>query len=57
MEINKKLLERGTVDVIVKDELKEKLRSGKKLNVKLGIDPSGADLHIGHMVVIKKLKE
>jgi tyrosyl-tRNA synthetase len=51
------LLERGTVDVIVKKDLEEKLKSGKKLRVKLGIDPSGADLHLGHMVVIKKLRE
>jgi tyrosyl-tRNA synthetase len=51
------LLSRGVVDVVVKNDLKEKLKSGKKLRIKLGIDPSGKDLHIGHMVVIKKLKE
>ncbi|MBI5753569.1 tyrosine--tRNA ligase [Candidatus Peregrinibacteria bacterium] len=51
------LLNRGTVEVIVRKDLEEKLKSGKKLRVKLGIDPSGADLHIGHMVVIKKLRE
>ena len=51
------LLDRGTVEVIVRKDLEEKLKSGKKLKVKLGIDPSGADLHIGHMVVIKKLRE
>jgi tyrosyl-tRNA synthetase len=54
---NKTLLTRGVVDVIVKEELEAKLKSGKKLRVKLGIDPSGADLHLGHMVVIKKLRE
>jgi len=54
---NKTLLERGVVDVIVKEELEQKLKSGKKLKVKLGIDPSGSDLHLGHMVVIKKLRE
>lgn len=53
----KTLLDRGTVDIIVREELEEKLKSGNKLNIKLGIDPSGADLHIGHMVVIKKLQE
>ncbi|OIP80476.1 tyrosine--tRNA ligase [Candidatus Peregrinibacteria bacterium CG22_combo_CG10-13_8_21_14_all_44_10] len=53
----KSLLDKGTVDVIVRDDLETKLKSGKKLRIKLGIDPSGADLHIGHMVVIKKLKE
>ncbi|MBI2634705.1 tyrosine--tRNA ligase [Candidatus Peregrinibacteria bacterium] len=51
------LLGRGVVDVIVRKDLEDKLKSGKKLRVKLGIDPSGADLHIGHMVVIKKLRE
>lgn len=53
----KTLLGRGTVEVIVKEELEKKLQSGKKLKVKLGIDPTGSDLHIGHMVVIKKLRE
>lgn len=51
------LLNRGTVEVIVREDLEQKLKSGKKLKVKLGIDPSGSDLHIGHMVVIRKLKE
>lgn len=51
------LLNKGTVDVIVREDLEKKLKSGKKLRVMLGIDPSGADLHIGHMVVIRKLKE
>ena len=50
------LLDRGTVEVIVREDLEKKLRGGKKLRVMLGIDPSGADLHIGHMVVIRKLK-
>lgn len=51
------LLNRGTVEVIVKEDLEQKLRGKKKLRVKLGIDPSGADLHIGHMVVVRKLRE
>ncbi len=54
---NKVLLERGTVDVIVKKELEDKLKSGKKLRIKLGIDPTGSDLHIGHGVVLRKLKQ
>ena len=53
----KTLLSRSAVDVIVKEELEAKLKSGKQLKVKLGIDPSGADLHLGHMVVIRKLQE
>lgn len=51
------ILTRGVVEVIQKEELIKKLKSGKQLRIKLGIDPSGADLHIGHMVVLKKLKE
>jgi len=51
------LLNRGVVETVVKTDLIEKLKSGRKLRIKLGIDPSGKDLHIGHMVVIKKLKE
>ena len=51
------LLNKGIVDVIVREDLEKKLKSGKKLRIKLGIDPSGSDLHIGHMVVVKKLRE
>jgi len=51
------ILNRGTAEVLVKKDLEKKLLDGKKLNVKLGIDPTGADLHIGHMVVIRKLKQ
>lgn len=52
-----KLLNRGTADVIVRDELEKKLLSGKKLRVKLGIDPTGFDLTLGHAVVLRKLKQ
>ena len=51
------ILNRGTVEVLVKADLEKKLLSGKKLSVKFGIDPSGSDLHIGHMVPIRKLRE
>lgn len=51
------LLTIGVSDVIVKDELIKKLKSGKRLTIKLGIDPTGFDLHLGHMVVVHKLKE
>lgn len=59
MDKNKlsELLDRGVADVIVRKELEAMLADKKKLNVKFGIDPSGADLHIGHIVVIKKLKQ
>lgn len=50
------ILNRGVVEVHVKKELEKKLKSGKKLRIKFGIDPTGSDLHIGHAVVLKKLK-
>jgi tyrosyl-tRNA synthetase len=52
-----KLLSRGAEEVIVKEELRKKLLLGKKLRIKLGIDPTGSVLHLGHAVVIRKLKE
>ncbi|MDA1060626.1 MAG: tyrosine--tRNA ligase [bacterium] len=51
------LLNRGVVDVIVRKDLEAKLAKGKKLRVKLGIDPTGSDLHIGHSVVLRKLRQ
>lgn len=51
------LLSDGVAEVIVKTDLKKKLLSGKQLRIKLGIDPTGSDLHLGHMVVVHKLKE
>lgn len=50
------LLTRGVADVFVKASLEQKLRSGKKLRVKLGFDPTGANIHIGRAVVLRKLK-
>lgn len=57
--INKALaiLQNGTVQVVPEDELKKKLASGKKLKIKLGMDPTSPDLHLGHAVVLSKLKE
>lgn len=51
------VLELSTADVIVKGDLKKKMSSGKRLRIKLGIDPTGFDLHLGHMVVVHKLRE
>jgi len=51
------VLTRGVEEVIVKDELRKKLLSGKKLRLYLGVDPTGFSLHLGHAVVLRKLKE
>jgi len=53
-------LKKGTVEIIREDELKSKLadsiKTGKPLRVYLGVDPTAPDLHLGHTVVIRKLK-
>jgi tyrosyl-tRNA synthetase len=53
----KELLGRAVEDVIERDGLAKKLASGKQLRVKLGIDPTAADLHLGHSVVLRKLAQ
>jgi len=50
------IIARGTEQVIPIEELKKRLESGKKLRIKFGIDPTAPDLHLGHMVVLSKLK-
>ncbi|PKL36889.1 tyrosine--tRNA ligase [Candidatus Peregrinibacteria bacterium HGW-Peregrinibacteria-1] len=51
------LLSRGVVDVIGEDALRKKLEEGAKLRIKLGIDPTGSELHLGHSVVLRKLRQ
>ncbi len=51
------LLSRGVEEVIVKKDLEKKLKSGKKLRIKFGVDPSKPDLHLGHTVPLRKLQE
>ncbi|MDO8505275.1 MAG: tyrosine--tRNA ligase [bacterium] len=50
------LLNRGVAEVIDREHLKSRLLKGEKLRLKLGIDPTGPDLHIGHAVVLWKLR-
>lgn len=51
------LIKSGTDEILLENELVDKLRSGKSLKVKLGLDPTAADLHLGHSVVLYKLKQ
>ncbi len=51
------LLTRGVEEAIVPAHLTELLKSGKQLRVKLGIDPTKPDIHLGHTVVLRKLKQ
>ncbi len=52
-----KILRRGTEEIITEDDLKTKLASGRKLRVKLGVDPTRPDLHLGHAVVLRKMRQ
>lgn len=54
---NLELICRGTEEVIKLDELKQKLDSGKKLKIKAGFDPTAPDLHVGHTVLINKMRQ
>ncbi len=49
-------IRRGSDELIVEEELARKLATGRKLRVKLGLDPTAPDLHLGHTVVINKLR-
>ncbi len=51
------LLRRGVSEVIVEDELRKWLVSGQKLRLKEGFDPSSPDIHLGHMVGLRKLRQ
>lgn len=53
----KETLERGVAEVIAREHLEKRLREGKKLRIKLGIDPTGAHLHIGHANNLLKLRD
>jgi len=50
-------IRRGTVEIISPEELKEKLASRRPLRVKFGADPTAPDIHLGHTVVLQKLKQ
>lgn len=51
------IIKRGVEEVIVEEGLIKKLESGKKLRIKAGFDPTAPDLHLGHTVLINKLKQ
>jgi tyrosyl-tRNA synthetase len=52
-----RILRAGAVDVITEEQLRDKLASGKPLRVKLGIDPTASDIHLGFAVVLRKLRQ
>lgn len=54
---NKELLTRGIDEVIVRGHLEKKLKSAKPLRIKFGIDPTTPELHLGHSVCLRKLRQ
>jgi tyrosyl-tRNA synthetase len=52
-----RILRRGVAEIIVREEMTQLLRSGKKLRLKEGFDPSFPDIHLGHMVTLRKLRQ
>jgi len=51
------IIRRGTVEIISEEELQKKIETGKPLIVKLGADPTAPDLHLGHTVVLRKMRQ
>ncbi len=51
------LIRRGVDEILVESELAERIRSGRRLRVKAGFDPTAPDLHLGHTVLINKLRQ
>lgn len=51
------VIKRGTAEVIQEDSLVERLRSGKRLRIKAGFDPTAPDLHLGHTVLLNKMRQ
>ena len=50
-------LRRGAVDLVREEELLERLRQGRPLRVKCGFDPTAPDLHLGHVVILTKMRQ
>lgn len=51
------LLKQGAAQIISEGELREKLALGRPLRVKLGVDPTSPDLHLGHAIILRKLRQ
>ena len=50
------LIQRGSEEILLEDELRQRLQQDKPLRIKLGMDPTAPDLHLGHTVVLTKLR-
>lgn len=52
-----KVITSGTMQIVPMDELRKKLEKGTPLNIKLGVDPTSPDLHLGHAVPLRKMRQ
>ena len=52
-----KIISRGVLEIIEEDDLRKKLAKGTPLNIKLGVDPTAPDIHLGFTVVMRKLRQ
>ncbi len=59
IDVKKQLpeIQRGTDEILILSELEERLKSGKPLRIKAGFDPTAPDIHIGHTVLINKMRQ
>ena len=55
--MKKDFFKKGIAEIINENSLKSKLQSGKKLRIKMGVDPTSPDIHLGHAVGIRKLRQ
>ncbi|HDO35767.1 MAG TPA: tyrosine--tRNA ligase, partial [Nitrospirae bacterium] len=51
------IISRGSVEIIIEDELIGKLREKRPLRIKAGFDPTAPDIHIGHTVLLEKMRQ
>lgn len=57
VDVALEIIKRGVDELIVESELRKKLETGRKLRIKLGLDPTAPDLHLGHTVVLNKMRQ
>src|SRR5207253_3544601 len=51
------ILKQGAAQIINENELRDKLALGRPLRIKLGVDPTTSDIHLGHTIVLRKLRQ
>src|SRR4029079_16405586 len=57
LQANLDLIARGAADILKREELEARLKLGRPLRVKAGFDPTAPDLHVGHTVLLNKMRQ